>query len=399
MCGEDSISLPGPLANSRAHAVVCPRLRQTSAARFSQFSSLSLPSSIKRLMTLRLQTLSSIRRIMCICSRHQRGQLRESTSLAHFVRFVSDPLIRGVGSQMRRVNLRRCCCHGDFRQSGCFALQKYSSSSTSVSYGVGGLPAHYFDDDRPADARAVHMVKDLALALADHDLLSAAFSRDLTRPFCFLEIAEDFKRTGKTDTAFAWAEQGSAKFPSVRDCRLVDFLVGAYPKRKRHADARRVAWAFTRAPHWVHTGDCSRPPARCATGPDARDETASWLSRACDGVKSGSYLVADRNPSRRGRCEAGARRGTQGRQPGTFVAATCACLRSRASAGRDRSIPFACRAGGAARQQPRKCRRCRNDPDRRALECAPRVEVGVRRLCGRSARPAQGYAQLHEGTG
>ena len=55
-------------------------------------------------------------------------------------------------------------------------------------------------------------------------------------PYRYLEIAEVFERTGKSDTALTWAEQGYAKFPPARDGRLVDFLVSAYARRKRYED-------------------------------------------------------------------------------------------------------------------------------------------------------------------
>lgn len=141
-----------------------------------------------------------------------------------------------------------------------------------------GEQTHYHD--RPADARVLHMLKNLALAQGDDDLLIAALSRDLTSSYRYLEIAEVFKRTGKSDTALSWAEQGYAKFPPARDGRLVDFLVNAYAGCKRHADAQRIALdAFTREPHL----DAYRRLLKISGTPrdrsDARQEVIAWLAK------------------------------------------------------------------------------------------------------------------------
>ncbi len=101
-CGEGLPVPQDPLGNTRARASICPRLRQMWIARTSRFSSLSLPSSIRRKMTMRLQTISSIigasSFVLAPVKRqcHYRSAPRESSIIARVV-------CRGGGPPVCRV--------------------------------------------------------------------------------------------------------------------------------------------------------------------------------------------------------------------------------------------------------------------------------------------------------
>jgi uncharacterized Zn finger protein len=75
-------------------------------------------------------------------------------------------------------------------------------------------------------------------------------SRDLSMPYCFLEIASLYKEAGYDDKALSWAERGWRAFPGTRaDDRLREFLADAYHDRGRHKEAMTLIWdAFSDRP-------------------------------------------------------------------------------------------------------------------------------------------------------
>ena len=121
-----------------------------------------------------------------------------------------------------------------------------------------------------------------ALARRDSDLdaLIAVKSRDLSRSHAFMEIAEALAKARRHDEALAWAERGRSAFPNEINVRLVDFLVAAYHRAKRHEDAIRIAWEdFTR-----HTDlSAYQRIEKCA----GRARTwKSWREKALDHVRA-----------------------------------------------------------------------------------------------------------------
>ncbi len=96
-----------------------------------------------------------------------------------------------------------------------------------------------------------HLVTGIMEALArrdgDLDALIAVKSRDLSHSHAFMAIAEALAKARRHDEALAWAERGRGAFPDEINVPLVDFLVAAYHRAKRHEDAIRIAWEdFTR---------------------------------------------------------------------------------------------------------------------------------------------------------
>ncbi|MEX2150637.1 MAG: DUF6880 family protein [Steroidobacteraceae bacterium] len=82
----------------------------------------------------------------------------------------------------------------------------------------------------------------LAQYTGDVDALVAVGSRDLSHPYHFLRNAEILARADREDEALTWAERGMKAFPNDFDPRLVEFLVEAYHKTRRHDDALALAW-------------------------------------------------------------------------------------------------------------------------------------------------------------
>lgn len=76
----------------------------------------------------------------------------------------------------------------------------------------------------------------------DIDALIAVKSRDLSRSHAFLEIAEICAKAGRHDGTLGWAERERKAFPNELNRPLVEFLVAAYQRAKRHEDAVRLAW-------------------------------------------------------------------------------------------------------------------------------------------------------------
>ncbi|HVB57130.1 MAG TPA: hypothetical protein VNE63_11960 [Candidatus Acidoferrales bacterium] len=86
------------------------------------------------------------------------------------------------------------------------------------------------------------MIETLAKQKGDAEALVAAKSRDLSKAFSFLEIAEIYKAAGNDEAALEWAERGTRAFPVNTDGRLREFLIEEYYRRKRHSEAIAIAW-------------------------------------------------------------------------------------------------------------------------------------------------------------
>jgi uncharacterized Zn finger protein len=76
------------------------------------------------------------------------------------------------------------------------------------------------------------------------DALIEIKRRDLSHPYAFVEIAQILAAAKRNDEALAWAERGHHAFPNDLDSRLVDFIVHAYHRTKRHDDAAALAWQY-----------------------------------------------------------------------------------------------------------------------------------------------------------
>ncbi len=98
-------------------------------------------------------------------------------------------------------------------------------------------------------SRLRRIMEVLARQDGDIDALVDIKKRDLTRPSCFLEIAELYQGAGRDDDALAWAERGLKAFEREPDARLIDFLANAYQKKGFPDKALGLIWSsFVRSP-------------------------------------------------------------------------------------------------------------------------------------------------------
>ena len=81
-----------------------------------------------------------------------------------------------------------------------------------------------------------------AQATGEIEALVAIKQQDLSGAFRFLEIAEIYKKAGKSDTAIEWAERGAKLFPEHAG-GLNRFLIAEYHATGRHIEAIALTWA------------------------------------------------------------------------------------------------------------------------------------------------------------
>jgi tetratricopeptide (TPR) repeat protein len=86
------------------------------------------------------------------------------------------------------------------------------------------------------------IMEHLAKASGDVKELVAIKARDLSLPYCYLDIAAIWTQAGQPDKALEWAERGLKAFPERPDNRLRDFLAAAYLQRERNDEALQLTW-------------------------------------------------------------------------------------------------------------------------------------------------------------
>jgi uncharacterized Zn finger protein len=120
-----------------------------------------------------------------------------------------------------------------------------------------------------------------ALATQSGDLegLVEIKSRDLSMPYCFLEIASLYKEAGYDDKALNWAERGWRAFAGTRaDDRLREFLADAYHDRGRHKEAVALIWeSFLSRPDIDSYKSLHRHAKRCDEWPVWRDKALAYV--------------------------------------------------------------------------------------------------------------------------
>ncbi len=86
------------------------------------------------------------------------------------------------------------------------------------------------------------IMESLAEAEGDIEELVAIKSRDLSRPYNYLDIAEIYRGDRQYNKAMEWAEKGLAAFPDSLDPGLREFLANEYHRRGRHSEASELMW-------------------------------------------------------------------------------------------------------------------------------------------------------------
>jgi len=87
------------------------------------------------------------------------------------------------------------------------------------------------------------IMESLAEAEGDIEELVAIKSRDLSRPYNYLDIAEIYRGDRQYNKAMEWAEKGLEAFPERPDRDLRKFLANEYHRRGCHGEAMGLMWA------------------------------------------------------------------------------------------------------------------------------------------------------------
>lgn len=122
--------------------------------------------------------------------------------------------------------------------------------------------------------RITSIMTALARIHGDVEALVEVLERDLSHPYCYLQIAGEYKRAGSSALALEWAERGLRAFPSQLDPRLREFVTQEYLSAGRHDEAQALAWAaFEQQPGLERYKDLKR----CA---ERTKSWAQWRERA-----------------------------------------------------------------------------------------------------------------------
>lgn len=101
--------------------------------------------------------------------------------------------------------------------------------------------------------RLAQVMESLARRTGDVEAVVAVLRRDLSGPYRFLTIAQEYLAAGNGAEALVWAERGVREFPDAQDGRLADFLVERYRTLGRHDEAFALLWdQFRQRPALAH---------------------------------------------------------------------------------------------------------------------------------------------------
>ncbi|VWB73702.1 zinc finger SWIM domain-containing protein [Burkholderia pseudomultivorans] len=101
------------------------------------------------------------------------------------------------------------------------------------------------DDRRAYDsvrANLEHAMESLAKHDGDVDALIRIWSKDLSAPYRFAQIAELCAEHGRFDEALAWAERGLREAGERHDMHLLGFCIDEYLRRRDFDRADELAW-------------------------------------------------------------------------------------------------------------------------------------------------------------
>ncbi len=177
-----------------------------------------------------------------------------------------------------------------------FGVSSFSALTYKDALGAKGLKSYgalaqaQWDALEPVGAKngfnhdrfkITRVMEDLARASGDVDALIAIKSQDLGHPYSYLTIAEILTENKRHDEALQWAERGLVAHPDRPDNRLRDFLVAAYLKRKRPADALQLTWIqFEERPGLEHYQKLHALAVKLGVWPAQRERALARLADA-----------------------------------------------------------------------------------------------------------------------
>jgi uncharacterized Zn finger protein len=126
--------------------------------------------------------------------------------------------------------------------------------------------------------RITQIMESLARTTGDVEELVAIKSRDLSMPYHYLAIAQEYRKARKRNKAMEWAERGIAAFPERPDARLRTFLADQYHSRRRHDQAMALVWSnFTDQPGLCCYQELKQHAKRAKQWPRWREKAISHL--------------------------------------------------------------------------------------------------------------------------
>lgn len=147
--------------------------------------------------------------------------------------------------------------------------------------------------------RITRIMEGLAEHDGDVDALIEVKCRDLSSPWCFVQIAELCREHGRADEALRWAERGLDAFGVGADARLDELVAAEYERHNRPDDAITVAWRrYERAPRLGTYRFLHEYAARAGVWPDWRTRALEVLTQRLD-----EAATPARSPKERRRLE------------------------------------------------------------------------------------------------
>lgn len=158
-------------------------------------------------------------------------------------------------------------------------LAVYRHLAETAWKGVPSLgPGHDRQSFEGSRFRLTSIMESLARVDGDVEGMVAVKRRDLSLPYCYLQIAEIYKKAGEADKALRWAEDGIRAFPNRPDERLREFLADEYHRLKRHAEAIQLIWtSFVEKPDLYHYQALKRHATRASAWSTWRDKALEHI--------------------------------------------------------------------------------------------------------------------------
>jgi len=130
--------------------------------------------------------------------------------------------------------------------------------------------------------RIANIMERLAQRTGDVEKVVAVKKKNLSSAYSYLQIAELYRKAGRSDEALQWAEKGIKVFPTETDSRLREFAANEYHRRKRHREAMLLVWAeFSDSPCLESYKTLKMHSERT----DASEDWSDWREKALQFIK------------------------------------------------------------------------------------------------------------------
>jgi len=178
------------------------------------------------------------------------GMLRDDLHQLHFDACTAaspEPVALAERIATRAINSKWEMFYGSYKAyRDIFGVAGRARYREIVEAEWNALPSIAPDKEDPEEYGRSGTLKKMILDFAeedrDLDLVISILSRDLSHSYCYLRIAERYRKSRKYKLAREWAEKGLAAFDDHNDSRLRNFLADEYLRTKRTDDAMAMIW-------------------------------------------------------------------------------------------------------------------------------------------------------------